>query len=55
LVAACSACNLQKANRTPKQAGMPLIRKPKKPTLKDLIGTTELTYLEEWLPLKGTG
>lgn len=31
LVVACQACNHRKANRTPEQAGMQLIRPPKKP------------------------
>jgi 5-methylcytosine-specific restriction endonuclease McrA len=30
--AACSDCNLQKANRTPREAGMALLRIPEKPT-----------------------
>lgn len=29
LVAACSPCNRRKADRTPEEAGMPLIRRPK--------------------------
>lgn len=29
LVSACKPCNNKKANRTPEQAGMPLLRKPK--------------------------
>jgi len=31
LVTACTDCNAKKANRTPKQAGMKLIREPKSP------------------------
>lgn len=31
LVVACHACNVRKADRTPDEASMPLIRKPKKP------------------------
>lgn len=31
VVAACGACNLRKANRTPAEAGMPLIRPPYHP------------------------
>ena len=31
LVLACVKCNVKKANRTPEQANMPLIRKPAKP------------------------
>jgi 5-methylcytosine-specific restriction endonuclease McrA len=32
VVAACGACNLRKANRTPREAGMPLIREPYQPS-----------------------
>lgn len=32
LVCACLRCNTTKGNRTPEQAGMKLLRKPKKPT-----------------------
>ena len=32
VVSACSGCNLHKANRTPLEAGMPLIRSPFRPT-----------------------
>ena len=31
LVCACMKCNGKKRNRTPEEAGMPLLRKPKKP------------------------
>lgn len=31
LVLACMACNVRKGNRTPEEAGMPLLRRPKKP------------------------
>ena len=31
LVAACMPCNNRKANRTPEQAGMKLLNKPKRP------------------------
>lgn len=32
LVSACQACNHRKANRTPEEAGMKLLRKPAKPS-----------------------
>ena len=32
LVVACLSCNVEKANRTPEEAGMPLLRKPKQPS-----------------------
>ncbi len=31
LVCACTSCNSKKGERTPSQAGMPLLRKPKRP------------------------
>ena len=31
LVAACKTCNQMKGNKTPEEAGMPLIKKPKRP------------------------
>ncbi len=31
LVVACLACNVRKGNRTPEEAGMPLLRRPVKP------------------------
>jgi 5-methylcytosine-specific restriction endonuclease McrA len=38
LVLACMKCNVRKGNRTPVQAGMPLIRKPIKPTWLPTLG-----------------
>lgn len=32
IVTACSACNTRKANKTPQEAGMRLLRQPKQPT-----------------------
>ena len=39
LVLACMTCNVHKANRTPDEAHMPLIRKPTKPTWLPQLGT----------------
>ena len=36
VVAACSPCNLRKANKTPEEAGMPLLQKPRRPSRYDL-------------------
>jgi 5-methylcytosine-specific restriction endonuclease McrA len=43
VVAACAACNHRKANRTPQQAGMALIRLPRRPSYVafTLLGTLE--------------
>lgn len=50
LVAACNKCNHRKGNRTPQEAGMPLLRAPFKPNylmlLRDFMGTVE----DHWRP-----
>jgi len=50
LVAACTACNNRKGNRTPEEAGFVLRRRPFRPShvmyMRDLIGTGE----ESWKP-----
>ena len=38
LVLACVRCNVRKANRTPEEAGMPLLRRPAKPTWLPKLG-----------------
>lgn len=38
LVLACLKCNVRKGNRTPKHAGMPLIRRPVKPSWLPTLG-----------------
>ncbi len=37
VVACCRACNTMKGGRTPRQAGMQLVRKPFKPTIMEFI------------------
>jgi 5-methylcytosine-specific restriction endonuclease McrA len=37
VVACCRACNIRKGGRTPRQAGMQLVRKPFKPTIMEFI------------------
>ena len=37
IVCSCIACNTQKANRTPSEAGMHLIRKPKRPKWRPFV------------------
>ncbi len=48
LVCACVQCNTKKGNRTPEQAGMDLMRRPKRPThlffLKSLIGKPHASW-----------
>lgn len=50
LVAACNKCNHKKGNRTPKEAAMPLVRKPYRPThiifLREYVETVD----ESWKP-----
>ncbi|MBX3042972.1 MAG: HNH endonuclease [Candidatus Kapabacteria bacterium] len=50
LITACVRCNNKKGNRTPEEAGMPLLSKPRKPNhivfLKQHIGKLE----ESWKP-----
>ncbi|MCR9220029.1 MAG: HNH endonuclease [Alphaproteobacteria bacterium] len=36
VVSACGPCNLRKGGRTPRQAGMPLMRRPREPTTFEL-------------------
>ena len=38
LVLACMRCNVRKGDRVPREAGMPLIRKPKKPAWLPTLG-----------------
>jgi 5-methylcytosine-specific restriction endonuclease McrA len=40
VVCACIACNTRKANRTPAEAGMRLIRKPKRPKWRPFVNVT---------------
>lgn len=37
VVACCKTCNMRKGGRTPRQAGMQLVRKPFKPTIMEFI------------------
>lgn len=50
LVTACSKCNHEKGNKTPKEAGMKLMRKPYRPNhiiyLRDFYGNVQ----EHWKP-----
>lgn len=50
LVAACVPCNNRKGNRTPEEAGMPLARRPYRPShvmyMRDFIGQAE----DAWKP-----
>ncbi|MBO7940422.1 MULTISPECIES: HNH endonuclease [Streptomyces] len=54
-VASCAEDNHRKADRTPEQAGMPLLRQPFEPTPQDAmllaLGQDDLVALPEWLSL----
>ena len=51
-VLACSKCNLRKADRTPEQAKMPLLRTPAQPLWRDLHDA-EAPPSEVWRPFFG--
>lgn len=56
VVCACHSCNARKADRTPEQAGMRLLRQPRVPTNQDVLRMTMRslpipTEWTEWLPL----
>jgi 5-methylcytosine-specific restriction endonuclease McrA len=51
LVAACVRCNVNKGNRTPKEAGMPLTIQPRRPYSSlhfELVKHTRGEHNQEW-------
>jgi 5-methylcytosine-specific restriction endonuclease McrA len=49
IVCSCIACNTHKANRTPQEAGLHLIRKPKKPKWRPFVQINlGLPYHDSW-------
>ena len=49
IVCSCIGCNTRKANRTPQEAGMRLIRKPKRPKWRPFLQiTVGMPYHESW-------
>jgi 5-methylcytosine-specific restriction endonuclease McrA len=52
VVAACSDCNSKKDNRTPEEAGMPLLSVPRRPHVLPMTGPflERSNVPEEWLP-----
>jgi 5-methylcytosine-specific restriction endonuclease McrA len=48
LVCACKKCNNQKGNRTPEEAGMRLLSKPRKPSYLELMILSRREIPEEW-------
>jgi 5-methylcytosine-specific restriction endonuclease McrA len=51
VVTSCIECNVKKGGKTPQQAGMHLVKKPKKPSWADLIRPPSVrARYREWLP-----
>ena len=50
VVAACIPCNHRKAGRTPKEAGMRLVREPRSPRPNPYYIFVHRPLLDEWLP-----
>ncbi len=52
VASACRPCNSRKADRTPDEAGMPLLTKPKKPSPSPLFraGLLRRTLPDDWRP-----
>ncbi|QCR21366.1 HNH endonuclease [Pontibacter sp. SGAir0037] len=48
LVTACMRCNTRKGDRTPEEAGLKLVRKPIKPSLKTFLQLQLDTSNQEW-------
>lgn len=55
LVCACSACNNRKGDRTPEQAGMPLLKPPRKPTVRSFLFQNAGTVRTTWQLYLGSG
>lgn len=49
-VAACAPCNSRKGDRTPEEAGMPLVRQPRRPSLAHVRGTAVGERRPAWTP-----
>lgn len=50
LITACNRCNAHKGDQTPKDAGMPLINQPFRPTYNSFIKNSSGFVCDEWLP-----
>jgi 5-methylcytosine-specific restriction endonuclease McrA len=50
IVCSCIKCNLKKGGRTPDQAGMALVTKPKRPSWSSLTPRLGRVPYREWLP-----
>lgn len=55
IVCSCHACNRQKGGRTPREAGMKLLRPPRRPEWTPfMLETFSLRRYREWLPFLST-
>jgi len=54
-VLACSRCNHRKADRTPREAGMPLRTEPKRPSWRPSFSVAKDHYRETWEPFLAKG
>lgn len=50
LVASCVRCNHKKRNRTPQEAGMPLLKKPSEPKISSYLHLLGVEARPEWAP-----
>jgi 5-methylcytosine-specific restriction endonuclease McrA len=50
VVCSCVRCNLNKGGRTPSQAGLRLLKEPKRPSWSSLTPTLDKVPYKEWLP-----
>jgi 5-methylcytosine-specific restriction endonuclease McrA len=48
IVTSCKACNTKKKNKTPKQANMPLLRRPFSPRVRMVDLYRNINIEEEW-------
>ena len=55
LVCACPVCNNRKGDRTPEQAAMPLLRSPRKPSVRSFLFQNAGTVRTAWQLYLGTG
>jgi 5-methylcytosine-specific restriction endonuclease McrA len=50
VVTACHHCNRKKADKTPEEAGLKLMKSPRRPTWIDLLEEAHRELISSWLP-----
>jgi 5-methylcytosine-specific restriction endonuclease McrA len=50
VVAACHPCNREKADKTPQEAGLNLLKPPRRPSWIDLLEEAHRELVNSWLP-----